>query len=192
MKKLIIPSRFSSVNYDNDVLPDIKKAVERFQVAKKGLYLYGAAGTGKTHTAYAICKKFQEEGFKVQAFKAVDVLKMAREDMNIENRRSFKHGDKFFEGNSFSNQSVDFLDGLLNYNGLLFIDDLGTEKSTEWALETFYAIIDKKYEDMIPVIFTSNNNLDELSIKMGDRISSRIAQMCDIFEMKGEDRRLQL
>jgi len=72
----------------------------------------------------------------------------------------------------------------------LFIDDFGTEKGSEWVLETLYSIIDKKYEDVIPMIITSNLDLNALGVKMGDRIASRIAEMCDVVEMTGLDRRL--
>lgn len=194
MKEFIIPSRFQKVDYDKDVSPLVKNSVENFEKTRKGLYLFGKAGTGKTHTAYAICNNLQKKGFQVVAFKAIEILKMIKEDMNFEekNRVFESNGDIYFKkSSSFSNVSINFLEGINNYKNFLFIDDFGTEKGTEWVLETFYSIIDKKYEDMIPVIITSNCNLNELGIKMGDRIASRIAQMCDVIEMSGQDWRLK-
>lgn len=172
MKKLIIPNRFLNVDYDRDVLQSIKDYVDKFKETRKGLFLFGPAGTGKTYTAYAICKKIEESGIQVMAIKAIDILQTIKKEINSDNETSF-------------------LDELNDFKGLLFIDDLGTEKGTEWVLETFYSILDKKYEEMIPVIITSNCNLNELGEKMGDRFSSRIAQMCEVIAMVGEDRRLK-
>lgn len=193
MKKFIIPSRFQNVDYEKDVSALVKNTVENFEKTRKGLYLFGNAGTGKTHTAYAICDFLQKKGFQVMAFKAVDILKMIREDMNFENKNEdFEYnGDAYFKKtDSFRAYPINFLEGIIDYRGFLFIDDFGTEKGTEWVLETFYTIIDKKYEDMIPTIITSNCTMYELGSKMGDRIASRIAQMCDIIDLTGKDRRV--
>lgn len=193
MKNLIIPERFKSVDYERDVPDLIKKYVSNIKKSRKGLYLWGKSGTGKTHVGYAICKKQYELGFRVLAFKAIDILRMIKEDMNFDgNKSDFNYnGDDYFRIPSIHDSHINFLDGLNNkFKGLVFIDDLGTEKGTEWSLETFYSIIDKKYEDLIPIIITGNLSLDQLGEKMGDRIASRIAQMCDVFEMGGEDKRL--
>jgi integrase len=56
----------------------------------------------------------------------------------------------------------------------LYLDDLGTEKPTDWALQTLYLIIDRRYPEMMQTIISSNLNLDELSSRLGDRIASRI------------------
>lgn len=188
--KLIIPNRFKHINYENDVIPEIKELVKNFKTTRRGLYLHGDAGTGKTHMAYAICKKISEEGIGVRAFKSFDMLKMIKEDM-FRNGDTETNGDRFFRDNNMDEHDhVTFLDGINNFNGLLFIDDLGVEKGTEWGIETLYSIIDKKYEDIIPVIITSNSNLGQLSKDLGDRFSSRISQMCEVFQVTGSDRRL--
>ena len=186
MKKLIIPSRFIHVDYNKDVLPFIKDCVDNFKITKKGLYLYGTAGTGKTHTAYAICKKLSEEGQEVVVFKSTEILRIIKEEINNHNQ-----GTIFDSSGSFGKTYSSFLEGINDFKGLLFIDDFGTEKESEWVIETFYSIIDKKYEDEIPVIITSNFKLDEINEKMGDRFASRIAQMCEIIPMVGGDRRLK-
>lgn len=191
MIKFIIPDRFLSVDYEKDVPEAIKDVVGKFKTERKGLYLHGNAGTGKTHVAYAICKHLSDKGIAVRAFKVIDVLKMIRDDMDFKNndRDLNYHGDRHF-GDINSNYHTDFLDGINKYKSVVFLDDLGTEKETEWAHQTLYEIIDKKYEDFLPVIITSNLSPSELGNKMGDRIASRIVEMCEIFEMTGIDKRL--
>jgi DNA replication protein DnaC len=45
---------------------------------------------------------------------------------------------------------------------LLIIDDLGKEKPTEWTLATLYAIIDGRYDSAMPVIITTNYDMQSL------------------------------
>lgn len=68
---------------------------------------------------------------------------------------------------------------------LLIFDDLGVEKSSEWAWNILYLILNYRYENLKRIIITSNLNLKELAEKLSDdRIPSRISRMCEIVEFK--------
>lgn len=73
---------------------------------------------------------------------------------------------------------------------LLVLDDLGAEKSSDFAIQSLYLIIDRRYSREQQTIITSNLSLGEIAEKIGDRIASRIAGMCKVVELKGKDRRL--
>ena len=74
----------------------------------------------------------------------------------------------------------------------LLLDDLGSEKSTDWSLQSLYIIINNRYENLKPTIFTNNFDLDQLAEKLGDdRIPSRIHSMCYMHTLTGADRRLE-
>lgn len=74
----------------------------------------------------------------------------------------------------------------------LVLDDLGAEKSSDWATQVLYLIINDRYENMRPVIITSNLTIKELGEKMeDDRLSSRINGMCETIVMNGPDRRFK-
>ena len=79
---------------------------------------------------------------------------------------------------------------IMDFKGLLFIDDIGAEKMTEWVAETFYLILNYRYNEMLPTIFTSNLSPSELAERIGDRIVSRIIGSSDVIKLDGEDRRL--
>ena len=74
---------------------------------------------------------------------------------------------------------------------LLFIDDLGAAKATEFVEEATYRLINTRYNDMRPSIFTSNLALSELKDAIGDRIASRLAETCTRIVLDGPDRRRQ-
>ena len=73
---------------------------------------------------------------------------------------------------------------------VLVLDDLGVEKTTDWALQTLYIILNNRYSNFMQTIITSNLTIEEIGSKLGDRIASRIAGMCKILKLTGRDRRI--
>ena len=82
------------------------------------------------------------------------------------------------------------IENLLNTSQYLIIDDFCAEKYSEFLEECFYRIINFYWENMIPIIITSNYSLKEISDRIGDRIASRIAGMCEVVELTGNDKRI--
>lgn len=72
---------------------------------------------------------------------------------------------------------------------LMLIDDLGAAKHSEWVEETTYRLINGRYEDMKPTIFTTNLPLADLREGVGDRIASRLVEICTRVVLVGGDRR---
>ncbi len=71
----------------------------------------------------------------------------------------------------------------------LFLDDLGAENTTDFAREHFFTILDVRCQKKKPTFITTNLSMNELSAKYGERISSRLKEMCAILEIKGSDKR---
>ena len=64
--------------------------------------------------------------------------------------------------------------------GLLF-DDLGAERSTDYALERVYDIVDERTRKKKPMIITTNLTLDEMKVETDiryQRIYDRIFPVC--------------
>jgi len=174
--KKILPIRFHNVSYENDVLEVIKKESQKQLKQRDGLYLWGLPGSGKTHIACAIAKNILDFGLEVRFFNTSDFLERLRDE--YDNKTKIDE-----DSNGLFRDTMDF-------RGILIFDDLGAEKASEWVIERLYMIINKKYEDMIPIIFTSNCDLEILSARLGDRITSRIAGMASFIHVNGPDRRL--
>jgi len=59
----------------------------------------------------------------------------------------------------------------------LVIDDFVTTRPTEWVVETIYALINYRYENLLTTVITSNYGLKELESILGEqRITSRISR----------------
>lgn len=140
----------------------------------KSLYIYGVTGNGKTYTTVALLRELLIEGKKAEITTMTDLLYRIRKSYNKQ-----------------SDETESFI--IDHYSTLphLFIDDIGTEKITDWAAATIYQIFDKRYREELHTVFTSNLSLKELSDHLDSRLTSRIAEWCKVIHMTGKDRRLK-
>ena len=60
----------------------------------------------------------------------------------------------------FAEERAAFIASLDDYS-LLVIDDLGVERSTEYAMEQMFTVIDSRYRSKKPLIVTTNLKLEE-------------------------------
>lgn len=72
---------------------------------------------------------------------------------------------------------------------LLIIDDFGSERNTEFAIEKAFLLIDTRYRSEKPMIITSNLNLFQLEEKFTAKIRSRIEEMCYLIKVNSKDKR---
>ena len=80
----------------------------------------------------------------------------------------------------FSEERAEFITSLGEYD-LLIIDDLGVERSTDYAMEQMFFIIDSRYRSRKPMIITTNLKLVELKNPPDlahARIYDRILERC--------------
>jgi len=89
--------------------------------------------------------------------------------------------------------------------GVLVLDELGAKRPTAWVEETVFYIINQRYNQKRPTIFTSNyldtddeeDRRDEMYKKKDDsfvsrigyRLRSRLYEMCKVVDMQGDDYR---
>lgn len=135
-----------------------------------GILFHGGVGTGKTFLSCCIGNALLKKRVSVCMTNFSRVL----------NR---------LEG-TFEKQDV--IDGINQYK-LLIIDDLGTERGTEYAEEKVFSVINERYIAKKPIIITTNLSLDDLQKPGGpmqERIYDRVLEMCPIkLKMDGESRR---
>lgn len=153
---------FTLERYDN------KAAIEKCAAYPgRNLYLWGRVGTGKTHLATALVRRLEGRVVKPQ-----QIYRSCR-------------------GLISSTEEQAVINGYIN-TPYLVIDDLGVEKNTTFSLSTLYEIIDgRDLAYQAGLIVTSNLSLGELAERIGDdRLTSRLAGLCQVVELSGRDRRM--
>jgi len=135
----------------------------RLAGATVNLYLHGPTGEGKTGLAVGVARRLAETGQAVRFVVGRDWLDDVR-------RASFERRDSTAED-------------LAREADVLVLDDLGTERSTPFALERLLSLVDFRYRQERPTVVTSNlapselvlelNKLDETA---GERIVSRLVE----------------
>ena len=151
-----------------------KRYVEQWKKVKAenlGLLLWGDVGTGKSFVAACIANALLDQGILVLMTNFSKILNQM--------------------GAMYSEERYRYIASFSNYS-LLILDDLGIERSTEYALEQVYAVIDERYKSGLPVIITTNLKIAEIRNPQDvayARIYSRILEMCTPVRISGEDRR---
>ena len=164
------------------IFQGVKFSVDEECFLRNSLFITGGFGTGKTYKAVSILKGFIKNlpcGHFIEPFKNIPIF-ITIPELLMEIR------------SYFNSATISEMDALKRYfdSPLLILDDLGVEKTTEWALQSLYVIINKRLSEERETIITSNLSLDELKDKIGDRIVSRIVGMCKVIKLVGKDRRL--
>ncbi len=161
-------------------LDDFKENIVANVEEGKGLYIWGEhTGNGKTSWACKIMSHY----FRKIAFSS-----------GLENEGLFIYLPTFLEDlrDNYSNPDPDFQEMLdmVKDCKLLIIDDIGTERVTEWVRERIVSIINTRVSNGLSTIYTSNLSINELAEKMGDaRISSRIRGSVQEIHLTGKDNR---
>lgn len=149
-------------------------------IEENGLIITGKSGQGKTHLADAIVNRLIEQDKIVLIGRLTTLLDRIKEIF----RDSTKSGNELIE--LYSN--VD----------LIIIDDLGTEKISNCALEKLYTIIQNRYEKGLPIIITTRLNKEGLierfeksqDKELADVAIEKLYQMCYGITLKSTKKEL--
>lgn len=152
----------------------------------RGLYLYGGSGTGKSVAAALVIRAWLKEWAEQPL---VEVDQVEREWRFIGCAAFVMQlQEAWRDGSEESAFKI-----LKRYAEVphLVIDDLGTEKATDFVKQSIYFLINEREQWGRQTIITSNFPLEAIDEQYDQRISSRIVGMCDVRSVKGKDHRVE-
>ena len=138
--------------------PMLAKIGKEWISKPKSLYLSGCTGCGKTYFSYALLRGLYE------SCNDPNLWVFWKHSFDLDNQL-LKAGEEGSEIHQLS---------LLCEVPFLFIDDLAVERSSERIIRQYYKIIDYRINNMLPMIFTSNLEMEKIGHVLGDRIASRL------------------
>ncbi len=174
--------RFASRRFETfNVTPETKEAYDacvafcdNFSDESQGIRLTGNYGCGKTHLTASIIHRLAEQGIGGVFVVVPELLRAIRRGYNSPNEDSEK------------------LISLAEEAPLLVLDDLGAEKPSDWVREQLYIIINRRYENMLPTIVTTNCSTQELVERVGQRTVSRLIAMTTPYKITAKDYRMRM
>ncbi len=155
----------------------------------KGLLIIGKIGTGKTHLAVGILKELiLNRGISCLFYDYRELLKEIQNSYN----------------STVQTTELDVLRPVFETD-VLVLDELGAVKPTEWVWDTVSLILNTRYNDNRTTIITTNfedqpaagvtgaisparaARGETLGDRIGERMRSRLHEMCRIITLDGSD-----
>ena len=134
------------------------------------LLMAGVVGAGKTYEAYGAVRALVQAGIGVRW-------------------RATTAADLYAELRPSSDTNAEQVLAAYSRVPLLILDDLGAAKTSEFVEEQTYRLINRRYNHMLPTLITTNLRIRDLKAYLGDRVTSRLAQMTTRVEFEPVDRR---
>ena len=157
--------------------------VEQYPTIRKGLYLYGDFGVGKSFMVAALAHDLSEK-------RGVSSTLLHYPSFVIDAK------------NAISDGSVKTLVDEIKLSEVLILDDIGAEQSTPWVRdEILQVILQYRMQENLPTFFTSNFNFEDLEKhfakgKNGNdetwearRVMERIRYLAEETRLEGVNRR---
>lgn len=140
---------------DSEPLQAAKNACqELLNGARSVVFLRGSWGVGKSHLAKATLHAWLGRGGSGLYRNVPDLL----DDMRATYQRveTQWRGDDFAEERARESFRLTDMLASLERTGLLVLDDFGAHKTTEWASEKLYQVVERRRRSSAPLLVTTN------------------------------------
>lgn len=174
-------SRLTVIKMANDFLQELDETGE---LPKRGLYIHGPFGIGKSFILGALANELAERRIRTVAVYVPEFLREIK--------------------NAIQDQTLHEKVEYVKKAAVLILDDFGAEAMTTWTRdEILGAILQYRMAEQLPTFFTSNLNYKELEhhltytqrgekdVIKAARIMERIQSVAQPVELYGENRRIK-
>ncbi len=153
--------------------------VREYPAVDRGLLFMGTVGVGKTHLSVSIIRGLIEKGMPCLFYEFGALLKEIQNSYNpVSQTSELKVLAPVYE------------------TEVLVLDELGAVRPTDWVHDTMMQIIGARYNEKKLTIFTTNysdapryQTEETLADRIGERLRSRLYEMCKSVVIEGEDYR---
>ena len=182
-----IPPRYTDCSFQN-FKPQHETQTQAMIVAstfatnfptERGLLFVGPVGTGKTHLATSALKT-------IITTKYVDGFFIEFSELLVRIQQSWDAAAQTTQWAVLSR---------VRDSSILVLDEVGARRLTDWARDILYTIINGRYNRKLLTIFTTNYldtptpGDETLEERIGDKLRSRLYEMCKTVEVNGTDYR---
>lgn len=164
----------------------LQKWAAEYPLNQTGLLLIGPSGVGKTHLAVAALREIIKKGMHARFCDYRELLKQIQNSYNA----------------SVQATELEVLRPVFEAEVLL-LDDLGAVKPSEWVWDTVSLVLNTRYNDKLTTIITTNfmdgpaagvgaprgAREETLGDRIGERMRSRLFEMCRLVQVQGKDYR---
>jgi len=197
MRAASVPARYADCEFQNYKVENspglefakltLKKWASEYPMNRMGLLLVGRSGAGKTHLAVAALKEVIKKGVHALFCDYRDLLKQIQNSYNP----------------SVQATELEVLRPVFDAE-VLVLDDLGAVKPSEWVWDTVSILLNTRYNSNLSTIITTNfvdgpaaavegaaraGREETLGDRIGERMRSRLFEMCALVPVRGEDYR---
>jgi DNA replication protein DnaC len=166
----------------------VENFVREYPLSHTGLMLIGSIGAGKTHLAVAAIREIvTRKGVPCLFCEYRELLKQIQDSYN----------------NDSQTTELEVLRPIFETD-VIVLDELGAVKPSQWVWDTVSFILNTRYNDDRTTIITTNlldeaalglpgrpkgMREDSLGDRIGERMRSRLHEMCRVVTIRGEDYR---
>lgn len=163
----------SSLSLARRAYAECQNFIQTFDTEHTNLLLFGTTGIGKTFLTHCVAREIMNSIHSVLYLTATDFFDAL-----------------LSKALGRTDESLDLYEQIQECD-LLIIDDLGTERNTEFVISQLFVCLNDRILNQKSTIISTNLTLDEIKANYTERTFSRISNHYRILRLAGDDIRIQ-